>query len=294
MTGMTARNFRIADRGLLQDRRDGRRGGVRPGAHRRHRDLRPADQRQPRHRRGVRQRPPAPIAAATTARCWPVPVACSSARRASAEASPAHLCAAGPGACLPRRALETAAMVPICRIEPVEIGLRPVLSQNGGHAMYESMLNYPSGLFGHFERLRRELDDVFGGSAVASSIRSVAAGTLPAINVGRTPRQRGGVCLRARPGRVEDRGHARPRRAAHRRRTRFGDPARTTTRSPSTRASATAGRFLRAVSLPDDVDPAQRACQLQGWRAAGEHRTPRSRPTQAHHGAVTRTQGDRS
>ena len=53
--------------------------------------------------------------------------------------------------------------------------------------MYESILNHPTSLLGHFERLRRELDDVFGASAVPSSIRSVAAGTAPAINVGHTP-----------------------------------------------------------------------------------------------------------
>src|SRR5262245_37599335 len=52
--------------------------------------------------------------------------------------------------------------------------------------MYESLLNYPTTLFGEFERLRRELDDAFGGSGLPSSIRSVAAGSLPAINIGRT------------------------------------------------------------------------------------------------------------
>src|ERR1700712_5235595 len=53
--------------------------------------------------------------------------------------------------------------------------------------MYESILNQPNSLFGQFERLRRELDDVFGVSGLPSGIRSVAPGTLPAINVGRTP-----------------------------------------------------------------------------------------------------------
>jgi len=52
--------------------------------------------------------------------------------------------------------------------------------------MYESLLNYPNTWFGEFERLRRELDETFGGSALPSSIRSVAAGSLPAINIGRT------------------------------------------------------------------------------------------------------------
>ncbi|HSD39847.1 MAG TPA: Hsp20/alpha crystallin family protein [Rhodocyclaceae bacterium] len=53
--------------------------------------------------------------------------------------------------------------------------------------MFESSLNYPVSLFGQFDRLRRELDDVFGVTGFPSSIRSVEPGTLPAINVGRTP-----------------------------------------------------------------------------------------------------------
>lgn len=54
--------------------------------------------------------------------------------------------------------------------------------------MHESTLNHPNSLFGQFERLRRELDDVFGISGLPSGIRSVAPGTLPAVNIGRTPR----------------------------------------------------------------------------------------------------------
>ncbi|HSI60396.1 MAG TPA: Hsp20/alpha crystallin family protein [Ideonella sp.] len=57
--------------------------------------------------------------------------------------------------------------------------------------MYESMLNFPASVFGDFERLRRELDDVFGNASgtpgLPSSIRSVAPGSFPAINVGNTP-----------------------------------------------------------------------------------------------------------
>jgi len=53
--------------------------------------------------------------------------------------------------------------------------------------MYVSLLNRPNNLFGQFELLRRELDEVFGASGLPSSIRSVTPGTMPAINVGRTP-----------------------------------------------------------------------------------------------------------
>ena len=80
--------------------------------------------------------------------------------------------------------------------------------------MYESMLNHPNSLFGQFERLRRELDDVFGVSGLPSSIRSVAPGSCPAVNVGPHAHERGDLCLRARPGRLEDRGDAGPRRVA--------------------------------------------------------------------------------
>ena len=52
--------------------------------------------------------------------------------------------------------------------------------------MYASLLYQPNNLFGQFEQLRRDLDDVFGVSGLPSSIRSVTPGTLPAINVGRT------------------------------------------------------------------------------------------------------------
>lgn len=121
--------------------------------------------------------------------------------------------------------------------------------------MYASMLNYPSSLFGHFERLRREFDDVFGGPSLASSIRSVAAGTLPAINVGRTP---GSVEVYAfAPGldasKIEvtlDRGVL---RIAGERASAIPQDDDKVTVYTRERDS---GPFLRAVSLPDDVDPA--------------------------------------
>ncbi|MCW7539647.1 Hsp20/alpha crystallin family protein [Aquabacterium sp. A7-Y] len=53
--------------------------------------------------------------------------------------------------------------------------------------MYESLMSFPSSLFTEFDRLRRELDEVFGSPGVPASIRSVAPGTFPAINIGRTP-----------------------------------------------------------------------------------------------------------
>lgn len=122
--------------------------------------------------------------------------------------------------------------------------------------MYESTLNHPGSLFGQFERLRRELDDVFGVPGLPSSIRSVAPGTVPAVNVGRTPTS---VEIYAfAPGldatKIEvslDRGVLRiaGQRAS-------GIPTGDAKVHVYTRERG-AGSFNRAISLPDDIDPAQ-------------------------------------
>jgi HSP20 family protein len=121
--------------------------------------------------------------------------------------------------------------------------------------MYESLLNYPSGLFGQFDRLRRELDDMFGAPGLPSSIRAVAPGTWPAVNVGRTSTS---VEIYAfAPGleasKIEvtlDRGvlHIAGERAS-------GMPD-----DPKVNAYTRergSGSFSRAIALPDDVDPGQ-------------------------------------
>ena len=122
--------------------------------------------------------------------------------------------------------------------------------------MYSSTLNFPGSLFGEFERLRRELDDVFGATGLSGSIRSVAPGTLPAINVGRTPTS---VEVYAfAPGldasKVDvtlDRGVLRisGERSA-------GIPDGKEKVNVYSRERET-GAFMRAISLPDDVDPGQ-------------------------------------
>ncbi|WP_119155382.1 Hsp20/alpha crystallin family protein [Caldimonas tepidiphila] len=53
--------------------------------------------------------------------------------------------------------------------------------------MYGSLLNFPDSVFGDLERLRREFDDFFGQAGLPASIRSVAPGTFPALNIGNTP-----------------------------------------------------------------------------------------------------------
>lgn len=120
--------------------------------------------------------------------------------------------------------------------------------------MFHSLLTHPNSLFGQFDRLQREFDDLFSTSGLPSSIRSVASGTVPQINVGRTPKS---VDIYAfAPGldvsKIEvtlDRGVLRlaGERAqpgpADGERLRFYAQERVT------------GRFDRSVTLPDDVDP---------------------------------------
>ncbi|CAD5373130.1 HSP20 family protein [Rubrivivax sp. A210] len=120
--------------------------------------------------------------------------------------------------------------------------------------MYGSLLSYPNSLFSQFERLRDGLDEIFANPGVPSSIRSVAPGTLPAINIGRTANS---VEIYAfAPGldadKIDvtvDRGvlHISGERAS-------GVPEGSAKVYARERG---AGRFARAVALPDDVDPAK-------------------------------------
>lgn len=122
--------------------------------------------------------------------------------------------------------------------------------------MYASLLNYPDSLFGQFDRLRRELDEVFGVPGLPSSIRSVSPGAMPAVNVGRTPTS---VEVYAfAPGldasQIEvnlDRGVL---RIAGERRTALPDADAKVQVFARERGT---GRFSRAIALPDDIDPAQ-------------------------------------
>ena len=120
--------------------------------------------------------------------------------------------------------------------------------------MYASILTHPNSLFDQFDRLRRELDDVFGFAGLPSSIRSVAPGTWPAFNVGRTATSLEVYAFAPGldPSKIDvtlDRGVLRV----------SGERASTiptgdTTVQVYTRERGT-GSFSRAIALPDDVDP---------------------------------------
>lgn len=120
--------------------------------------------------------------------------------------------------------------------------------------MYESLWSFPGGVLGDFDRLRRELDDVFAGGAAPSSIRSAAPGAFPALNVGMTPTSVEVYAFAPGidPAKIEvviDRGvltisGERPSALPNQ-----GEKVNVYSRERSS------GAFKRAISLPDDVDP---------------------------------------
>lgn len=120
--------------------------------------------------------------------------------------------------------------------------------------MYRSLLPSNGDLFAQFDRMQQEMNKVFGGLDVPSSIRSVAAGSFPPVNVGTTPKT---VEIYAfAPGLDADkldisidwgvltitgeRGSA-----------WTSDDAKTSIYA----AERFSGSFQRTFSLPDDVDP---------------------------------------
>lgn len=120
--------------------------------------------------------------------------------------------------------------------------------------MFDSMLNFPGSLFGEFDRLRREMDDIFGATGLPSSIRSVAPGTLPALNIGRTPNSVEVYAFAAGldASKIDltiDRGVLRISGERP-----SGIPEDDAKVNVYARERGT-GSFMRAVALPEDIDP---------------------------------------
>ena len=114
---------------------------------------------------------------------------------------------------------------------------------------------YPN-VFGDFDRLRRELDDLFGAAGLPSSIRSAAPGAFPALNVGNTPTSVEVYAFAPGidPNQVEvtiDRGVMTI--AGERRSDLPNENAKVNVYGNE----RFAGRFRRAITLPDDIDPAK-------------------------------------
>ncbi len=123
--------------------------------------------------------------------------------------------------------------------------------------MYPSLLNFPGGLFSDFDRVRRDLDALFGlgGSAQgAQGIRAVSEGAFPALNVGHTPQtvEVFAFAPGIDPAKIEvtlDRGVLTV--AGERRIELPQDDAKGIVYGQE----RLQGRFRRAISLPDDIDP---------------------------------------
>jgi len=128
--------------------------------------------------------------------------------------------------------------------------------------MFETMLNFPGSVFGEFERLRSEIDDIFGTAGLPSSIRSVAPGSFPAINIGNTPNSVEVYAFAPGidPAKVDvmiDRGVL---TIAGERPSLLPDEDAGVSVFGRERVS---GAFKRAVSLPDDVDAGQTHCSYR-------------------------------
>lgn len=50
--------------------------------------------------------------------------------------------------------------------------------------MYESLLRFPTDIFSEFDRMQREMEQAFGTLGLPTSIRAVARGAFPSINIG--------------------------------------------------------------------------------------------------------------
>ena len=119
--------------------------------------------------------------------------------------------------------------------------------------MFGYLTGFDNDFFDQIERMRREMDQSFGDRSGSLGIRSVAAGTYPAINIGASPKQvdvyvfAAGVNPKSLDISLQqnlltvsgERKIELPEKAQVYRRERFN------------------GGFQRVVTLPEDVDPAK-------------------------------------
>ena len=120
--------------------------------------------------------------------------------------------------------------------------------------MFASMM-YPN-VFGDFDRLRRELDDLFGMAGLPTSIRSAAPGAFPALNIGNTPTSVEVYAFAPGidPKQIDvtiDRGVMTISGE------RKSDLPEEDSKVNVYGNERFAGRFRRAISLPEDIDPAK-------------------------------------
>ena len=118
--------------------------------------------------------------------------------------------------------------------------------------MYDAYLSVPSGFFSDLDRVRGELDSLFGWGGSSRAIRSTAGSSYPAINVAHSP-QAVDVYVLA-PGIDASRTENTLDRDVLTIASDLPPEAPKTSVHGRERYS---GKFRRAVALPDDVDPSQ-------------------------------------
>lgn len=123
--------------------------------------------------------------------------------------------------------------------------------------MYDSYLSVPSGFFADLDRMRGDLDSVFGWGGASRAIRAPGGAAFPSINVGQSP-QAVDVYVFA-PGIDVSRTEVTLDRGVL---TVAGERASALPGADTPKTSVHgherySGKFRRAVALPDDVDPNQ-------------------------------------
>jgi HSP20 family protein len=119
--------------------------------------------------------------------------------------------------------------------------------------MFGDLTTYPGSLFDDFDRMRRELDRMFEPWAAPSSVRAVARGSFPAVNVGVGP-ESVDIYVFA-PGADPTGLEVSIEKNVL---TVFGERESDIPEAEGTCVyldERYAGKFRRALELPDDVDP---------------------------------------
>lgn len=122
--------------------------------------------------------------------------------------------------------------------------------------MYESLLRSPIDLLPEFDRLQREMQQAFGALGMPSSIRAVARGAFPPLNIGASPKSVEVYVFApgVDPAKLEvsvDQGLLTIAGE------RAPDLPEESDKLSVHAKERFAGSFKRAVSLPADVDPAR-------------------------------------
>lgn len=122
--------------------------------------------------------------------------------------------------------------------------------------MYESLSRFPIDLLAEFDRLQREMQQAFGGLGMPSSIRALARGAFPAINIGTSPKSVEVYAFAPGidPAKIEVSIDQRLLTIAGERAPDLPEESDKLSIYASERF---AGSFKRVVSLPEDVDPAR-------------------------------------